>query len=299
MSDTNFLQRNTKIKTSWLQDVNNFVYRIFGGASTVPQARTALDVYSSGEVDVKTWDYTTQITGTPTALPGRLLKVTQYTNTTQGTTSSYVFTALAATSFVIVEVQANGGAGFGVTTTGNSAGGPGGGSGAYCKALITSGFSGVTVALKGPTDPTVIQSGGTTGFGVGGPGLVLCKGGGTNALTIGTTTPSAFSSSITSTPPIITVNPPAIALEVNYGGYGQPGVAYGTSTQTAVGGAGAQSKFGPGGKEAVCIFGFTNGVSADITAYGAGGGGAARLNSTGTTYGGVGGGSCVTVYEYS
>jgi hypothetical protein len=108
-----------------------------------------------------------------TASTGRLLNVRTFT-------SSGTYTPTAGTKFVVVEVQGGGGGSGGVPATGSSsvAASGAGGSGAYAKAYITSGFSGVSVTVGAG------GAAGTSGGGDGGTGgtssfgsLVVCPGG--------------------------------------------------------------------------------------------------------------------------
>ena len=108
-----------------------------------------------------------------TASTGRLLNVRTFT-------SSGTYTPTAGTKFVVVEVQGGGGGSGGVPATGPSsvAASGAGGAGAYAKAYITSGFSGVSVTVGAG------GAAGTSGGGDGGTGgtssfgsLVSCPGG--------------------------------------------------------------------------------------------------------------------------
>ncbi len=71
MSSTTFVDRVTVIATAWLQDINDFFYTLFAGATTAAQARTALGVAATPQVASGhgTYDLTTAsgnlvITGT-------------------------------------------------------------------------------------------------------------------------------------------------------------------------------------------------------------------------------------------
>jgi len=49
MANTTFVARTTQIVAAWLQDINDFFYVLFAGATTAAQARTALGSTSVGD----------------------------------------------------------------------------------------------------------------------------------------------------------------------------------------------------------------------------------------------------------
>lgn len=52
MASTTYVNNSTPaIGAAWLNEVNALLWDVFNGAATVANARTALDVYSTGEVD--------------------------------------------------------------------------------------------------------------------------------------------------------------------------------------------------------------------------------------------------------
>ncbi|EED98585.1 conserved hypothetical protein [Burkholderia multivorans CGD1] len=87
-------------------------------------------------------------TGSLTGFVGRLLNVQVFT-------ANGTYTPTSGTAKVIVTVQAPGGGSGAVpaTAAGQSAAASGGGAGSYAKALITSGFSGVTITAPGGALP--------------------------------------------------------------------------------------------------------------------------------------------------
>ena len=224
--------------------------------------------------------------------PGRLIKTTIYSGAALGSTLTGTFTPQAATTFLIVEVQGGGGPGCRVTPAGSASFhcmGGGGYSGAYCKALITSGFSSVAYSVGG---------GGSAGAGVASSfgSLVVCAGG------------SSFTQSASNTLPVISSGAApssgitlsgATALDLVESRVGGVGVAH--ASNIGYTGAGASSRMGAGGPS-VALYGSTgigNGNAA--SGFGAGGSGSYVLGNSTTPFilGGAGSGGCIVVYEYS
>ena len=233
--------------------------------------------------------------------PGRLLKVTKYAATGASSMQTFTFTPQAATNFLIVEVQGAGGAGCMVHSDiaypyVSHLAGFGGGAGAYCKALITSGFSSVTVSvgpggLGGGNGPTA-------SFG----SLVQCLGGLSNYQSSTAALP-VISGCPLGSGSAITLGPGCVALRSVERVQGMPGVVY--STSLAVSGAGADSPMGAGAPSKIVTSGSGSyyGLDAPSNGYGAGGSGAVCINvaayANTPMLSSSGSSGCVIVYEFS
>lgn len=213
---------------------------------------------------------------------GRLINVQTFKN--PGTST---YTPTPGTRYVIVEVQGAGGSGGGAGTTG--AGviilGSGGASGAYAKAKITSGFSGVTVTV-GAKGVNVAGdfgvSGGASSFGA----LVSCPGGPGGSKAGPVAAPWNTGQSGTALPSggnILSVG-------------GNPGgVSVAISANQGFGAIGGASLFGSSGAP---VSAGSNGASA-ITAGSGGGGTMSPQNQTTALKGGDGADGIVIVWEYA
>lgn len=297
MADTNFIAGVTKILASWIQPVNDLVYKVLGNPSTVAQARTNLSVYSKAEVDAKTWDYATQITGKPT-WAGRLIKTTLYTYSSTTGSFAGTFTPQSNTEFLVVEVQAPGGAGQ-LITAGSATGGAcgcGGHAGAYGKVLIPFGqnFSSVAVNIgaKGSGAPGGNRAGGNANFGA----FIDCRGGlgPTNQGAIPTLPYVLYNASV-SVNDVTTANCTVLVSRTTVPG--EAGVALSTSVGYAGRGGDSAVSSGALGEAANA-----SGVGAGASAfdYGGGGGGSYSLGTTSVpANSGDGGGGYVLVYEYT
>jgi hypothetical protein len=227
---------------------------------------------------------------------GRLLRTTIYTlnggvlqssvNGAAFADASSTFTPLSNTMAVDVETLGGGGGGGAAAPTGANlvSGGCGGGGGGWAKAMFSTGFSGVTVAVGaggvGATVAEAATSGGTSSFGT----LMSASGG-----SAGTSGPAkSVSDAPNGVGPGGVGSSPGINAE---GGNGEPAF-YGASP---VGGIGGFSMYGAGP--------ITLGASAagsDAVSYGAGGsGGTAVPNVSTGAPGGSGMSGLVIVREYS
>lgn len=224
---------------------------------------------------------------------GRLLGVHVFTSSGTYNPSSNLVTSL------IVETQGAGGGGGGISAgTANQFGiGGGGASGAYCKSLLTGGFSGIVVTIGGggsggAAGQNTGATGGTTSF-----GALMSAAGGQG----GTGQPSVNGGTIqfaqtTGSQALATggslVNAPGRSETM---GFGQGGGAQ-------ISGPGNSSIFGGGGRGVV---GSTNiGSSAQPGAWGSGGGGASGgAGGVGAAYGAQAGGNgasgVVIIWEYA
>ncbi|WP_250533560.1 hypothetical protein [Caballeronia sp. AZ10_KS36] len=209
---------------------------------------------------------------------GKLLNVQTFT-------SNGTYTPTAGTKFVIVEVLGGAGSGGGCAATGASqiSVGSGGCAGAYAKALITSGFSGVavTVGVGGaPASGFASNPGTASSFG----SLVSCPGGlgGTSA---GPTTPPWFTGVNTSAAPT--------GGNITGAAGASGGISVALSTTAGYGAAGGSSPFGGGGGPGVI-----NVAGLPSPSQGAGGGGSMLGPSQSAIAGGRGGNGVVIVYEF-
>jgi hypothetical protein len=211
---------------------------------------------------------------------GGLIDVTTFT--TSGT-----YTPPAGTQRVIVEAVGGGGSGGGAGATNGSTvqAASGGGSGAYAKALLTSGFSGVAVTVgAGGAAPAAGSNSGNPGSASSFGNIINCPGG-----TAGIATPLYA--------PPFTVGsggPSATSTGGNIinskGGTGGKGIAI--STNAIMAGDGAYSVFGAGGVGPGTSPG-SPGVSP-----GSGGGGSPALPNTAARSAGAGAPGIVIVYAY-
>lgn len=218
-------------------------------------------------------------TGTLTGFPGRLINI--QTITTSGT-----YTPTAGTNSIIVELVGGGGGGGGTPATGAAqfAVGSGGGSGAFARSRITSGFSGATVTI-GAAGAGASGAGGTNGtqsvF-----GAITAPGGGGGSAGAATTNTSSSAVTGGSAATIATG-----ATIINAGGQmGQLALATGVIVSGSIGGASAYG--GPGSP----TFQGTGGAA---TGFGSGGGGVGASINQGAFTGGAGKQGVVIVYEFS
>jgi hypothetical protein len=220
------------------------------------------------------------------SVAGRFLNVQVFS-------SSGIYTPTTGTAKIVVKVQAPGGGSGGAATTaaGQSASGSGGGAGSYAEALVTSGFSGVTVTIGAVGTGAAAgvnngAAGGTTSFGsiVSCPGGLGGNGGGASS-GAGPTGASGFSSTCTISG--------ATTIYAVQGSSGGPGMVMAPGTMSA-GGTGGNSPLGMGGIARVSSAGGTAGVG-----YGAGAGGANNLASAGAAAGANGQPAIVIIYEFS
>ena len=221
-------------------------------------------------------DFTNMGTGA-----GALLNVQTFT--TSGT-----YTPTAGTRKVIVEVQGGGASGGSCAATGSTtaSGASGGGSGAYAKALITSGFSGVTVTVgAGGAAPAAGANDGSDGGASGFGSLVQANGGGHGRAGAAVTPPFTFGSALTAGSPT--------GANIVGGAGVRGGGSLCWSTTVVAGGAGASSHFGGGGDPG------GNAAGSAAATPGAGGGGASSVASAPARAGGAGANGVVIVYEYA
>jgi hypothetical protein len=205
---------------------------------------------------------------------GRLLNVQVFTAT--GT-----YTPTSGTNKVIVKVQAPGGGGGGVSATGaaQAALAQGGSGGSYAEALVTSGFSGVTVTIGS------VGSGGTAGSNAGGSGgttsfgsIVSCPGGAGGGGSAAQSVP--FPQSGAASPAACTVTGATTLLTIQ----GQAASAsYAVVTNAATPSVGGAAALGLGAS----------------VGYGSGGNGAAIPASTSAAAGGTSSPARVLVFEYN
>jgi hypothetical protein len=203
-------------------------------------------------------------------------------------TSSGTYTPTPGTTKVIVEVVGGGASGGScAATTGSTASGAsGGGSGAYAKALITSGFSGVAVTVgAGGAAPAAGANDGNDGGSSSFGSLVVAPGGKHGRGSVAFTPPITLGSSGNTAAP----TGATILGSVGYRGGG----SFILSTAATTGGEWAPSVFGPGG-----LPGGNAAGNAAITP-GAGGGGASSLASSAARAGGAGASGIVIISEYA
>jgi hypothetical protein len=202
------------------------------------------------------------------SVAGRLLSVQVFS-------SGGTYTPTSGTNKVIVEVQASGGGGGGVSATGagQAALAQSGGAGAFARALVTSGFSGVTITMPaGGTAGTAGANAGATAGAASFGSIVSCPGGiGGNGSAA--QTPPFLQSGAASTSACTIAGASTILSVVGRAGFGQV-VVSSTAAIPAIGGFAA-------------------------TAAGSGGNGAAIAASTGAAAGSVGITGYIVVYEYN
>lgn len=306
---------NTKIQTGWTAEVPPFQWENWSqnrqdqGIAHVLQHGVAvwdsLTEYQAGKSYVQGSDgllykaLTTNTNVNPvtdttfvnwTKGPGRggLLNVAVF-----ATNGTFTYTPTPGTSFVVVEVQAAGGAGGGTpaTTAGQFAIAPGGGAGGYAKAMITAGFSGVpvVVGLGGVgVNGAAGGSGGSSSFG----SFVTSTGANGAALGSAFTTTAILASGNNRGSGTVTASATCIRLEASRGESG--GSAIGTSPANFVSGPGGTSFFGGGG-DAVITQSLPGGAGSTA---GSGGAGAGAGGSAGAQTGGNGANGLVLVWEY-
>jgi hypothetical protein len=207
---------------------------------------------------------------------------------TFATAGTFTYTATPGTKKVIVEVQGGGASGGGTnaTTASASAASSGGGAGAYARALITSGFDGVTVVVgAGGASPVAGynfgNNGGTSSFGplVSSPGGVRGNPG-------GPTTVGLAGAAIASAPPTGGNLISAVGI--------QGPCSLVLASNVSYGGSGGSSYFGGGGNA-----GGGSGPGGAAQSPGAGGGGTASPPSTAARSAGAGAAGIVIVHEYA
>lgn len=204
---------------------------------------------------------------------------------------SGVFTPNAETGSVVVEAVGGGGAGGGTATTGAGqyAAAYGGGGGAYAMGRFTSAFSGVTVTV-GSAGVAAAGLAGTPGGASSFGALLVAPGGsGGTVGAAGTAGGVGVRDSYTSSP-----TGGNIRSARGVGG-GAPS-AFATPS-VALGGQGADSFFGPGGRGRDGIRGTA--LEAGLNPGSGGGGGAVGPGAGATTVGGSGSLGLVIVWEYS
>lgn len=203
-------------------------------------------------------------------------------------TSSNTYTPTAGTTKVIVEVIGGGGSGGGSAATGanQATAASGGGAGAYAKALITSGFSGVTVTVGAG------GAAGSTGGSNGNPGSASSFGslvsapGGTAGIGGAAFTPPA----VVGTGGVSAVSTGGNLINSKGAGGGK---GFALTTNAVVAGDGGASVFG-GGAQGAGLSAGTAGVSP-----GSGGSGSPAIANTAARAGGAGANGLVIIYEYA
>lgn len=236
-----------------------------------------------------------------TFYPGHGLIGVQTFCTTGCTSTGGTYTPDAGTTKVIVEVQAPGGGSAGCPASSSTQvcanGGANGGS--YAEAMVTSGFSGVTVTVgatgTGGAVGAAGNTGGTTSFG----SFISCPGG-TGGIANGVTpAPSGYT-------PQGEVNDATASCSISgatllksiAGQGGTVGIALSNSSiNGAISGAGGPSALGTAGPASITGFNVTNGAPG--TGYGSGPSGSAENVSQSGTPGTDGQPSIVLVYEYN
>ena len=201
-------------------------------------------------------------------------------------TSSGTYTPTAGTKSIVVEVQGAGGSGgaAGTPPDGNIAMGGGGAAGAYARARLTSGFTGlpVTIGAKGTgKNPDYSgKSGGATSFGT------ITAAGGRGGPAVGATPPfiiTAVGGATASGGNIVSIT----------GSSSLTGIAISTSYMSS--GTGGTSPLGSGGGPRS-----TNIAGDNASGFGSGGSGAINLpGATGDLLGGDGSDGVVIVWEYA
>lgn len=211
-------------------------------------------------------------------IPGRLLAVRIL--------SAGTYTPTAGTNAVWVKMVAGGGAGGGAAATGvgQFAAGSGGGAGGYAESYLTTGFSGVTVAIGAGGTPGAAGAAGGNGGNSTFGALITCTGGPGGAA-------GAATAAITITPAATPVTATGGNLVNAQGGAGGYGLV--APTTTAQSGYGGMSAFGGGARSVGAN------VGQAATSLGSGGGGAANIASTAATAGGAGAAGLCIVFEYS
>lgn len=208
-------------------------------------------------------------------------------------TATGTYTPTSGTNKVVVTLVGGGAAGGGAGTTNASqfAAGAGGGGGGPAKALISAGFSGVTVTIGAGGVGIAANdggSGGATSFGT------LMSGGGGSGGNVGVPTTSSLligggPSGVGSIP----VNANVTPIFSGNGTNGTFGIAM-TSTNF-IAGLGGSSIFGGGGAGRSG----TTGLGTAATSYGCGGGGSANGVSSASSAGAAGFAGVVIIEEYS
>lgn len=254
-------------------------------SSIMASVLAQLIVDNTGQNAVDDGTISTLLANLKAGLAGRLLAVRPFT-------ASTTYTPTTGTRFIITEVQAGGGAGGGsaITTSGQVSAGNGGSSGSYVRALIPSGFSGlsITVGTAGSGASAANGSaGGGSSFGTlvtspGGAGGIF-NGAGTASGVGGGTAPTNAG----------TVTGVAQLIEATRGEGGFQGAA--TSVTNSIGGKGGGNRFGCGGYSTV-----GTGTGIVGTNYGTGGSGAAVGGGSAVAFaGGNGLAGIVIIWEFA
>ena len=229
--------------------------------------------------------------GTVTGVTGTFVGVQVFNSSCSG---GCTYTPDTGTRRVVVEAQGPGGGGGGAaaTSTGQSAAAAGGGNGAYCKVLLTSSFSGVTVTVPvGGAGGTAGANNGTAGAAATFGSLISATGGtaglgGSAVGSAGATGSGAASAACTISSGTVIANTGGTA-----GGIGMV-ISAGAA---AYSGQGASSPFGNGGQSRAGATG------AGISGGGNGAGGGGGINASASqpaVAGGQASQGLIAVWEY-
>jgi hypothetical protein len=240
------------------------------------------------------------IGGVPVYPGHALIGVQTFCTTGCSSPSGSTYTPDTGTNQVVVEVQASGGGtgGCSATAAGQICVTGGAGAGSYARALITSGFSGVTVTATvggagGAAGANTGTAGPTASFGV----LVACPGGPPLSAGPAQTAPANWTavSGAGGVPGACALSG-ATLIYTTVGGGGNPAFSSGSVGNQTQSGAGGKSFLGnpsPGLITSAATAGSTG------QGYGAGGTGAVAIASQAAVAGGTGGPGIVIVYEYN
>ena len=200
-----------------------------------------------------------------------------------------VYTPTSGTSKVLVRVQAAGGAGGGVASTGAGqfAGGGGGGAGGYSESFITSAFSGLTMTIGAGGVPASGANGGNGANSSFGAVVVATGGQGRRSRWRRRGTVRCWCVGGNNVPGVGSGGTLINAA-------GAPGFLSLFITPTPISGRGGNSAFGGGAPE---VTGSTAGIAA--AAKGAGGSGASNLTSQSARSGGAGADGLGIIYEFA
>lgn len=222
---------------------------------------------------------------------GRLLGVRRFA--TPGTST---YTPTSGTTRVVVEVVGAGASGGGTVAalTGQSAAGGGGGGGAFARALIDSGFSGVTVTI-GAGGSSVAGAAGAAGGPSSFGSLVVCPGGSGAPQAGGSATPTYGTPGLGAQGPTFGSGVQVIAGASGAPGF--PGAVY--SPALVISGAGASTPYGSGSSATGSSATGQTGTGLQAGGQGAGGAGGYSTAGGGAGTGGAGAGGLVVVYEYA
>lgn len=296
---TNFIDGQTLIQSSWLNDVNDVVFvTVPAIALSVVDVSSRLNaIESDGWVtDARVSNISfSKLSNKPTTLAGygitgggTLIGMRVFTTADSGS----VYSPTPGTNKVIVEIVGGGGPGGSSGATGGSIGiGSGGASGTYAIGFYTAGFDGVTLTIGGggvannsggsPTE------GGISSFGT----LLECPGGTVGETRYQGNTSHDIHSSIGK---LLTLPADATGSKIlSVPGYpGQYG--WGSIASGSVGGKGADSKYGRGGVPSSV----SSATAGDGLGYGSGGGSGWAVNGTGGWLAGNGAPGVIVVWEY-